>query len=228
MVTMRHFPFYCIVLMLVVFVSGCRYETYYTDFSESPPSHSCGTLRVFYKTPHIPPLSDTAVLEEKPPALSSHIASSQVQIFVYKGMRRMFVFSGDNLVGTFDVGLGRSPEGNKMVRGDKRTPEGFFKVWGKKPSSRFYKSIGIDYPTPAHAKRAYEMGIISRGLYESILRAHESGKLPPQDTPLGGHIYIHGGGALANWTNGCIAMNNKDIDVIYPLVTPGSSVSVYP
>ncbi len=52
--------------------------------------------------------------------------------------------------------------------------------------------------------------------------------MPPQKTPLGGEIYIHGGGVGGNWTWGCVAMNNEDIEEIYKLVNVGTRVAIYP
>lgn len=150
------------------------------------------------------------------------------KIFVYKSKRRMYVFDGDTIVRDYPIGLGKNPQGDKEREGDGKTPEGIFYVCKKNERSKFYKSIGLNYPSIAHAEKALMNGIISVSDYRRIEYAHRSNDTPPWDTPLGGYIFIHGGGAHSDWTEGCIALYNSDIDELFEMVRIGTPVYIYP
>ncbi len=149
-------------------------------------------------------------------------------IVVSKSKRRLYVFDGDTLVREYPIGLGKNPIGDKERANDGKTPEGEFKICGKNPKSRFYKSVAIDYPTPEDAEKAFSKGIITADQYKAIIMAHERGVMPPGDTPLGGYIFIHGGGAYGDWTDGCIALYNTDMDELYEIVSLGTPVYILP
>ena len=68
----------------------------------------------------------------------------------------------------------------------------------------------------------------SRAQYEAIMRALRAKKGPPQNTPLGGDIYIHGNGAQSDWTWGCVALENQDIRELYDSVNVGTPVKIEP
>src|SRR5258708_6114909 len=125
------------------------------------------------------------------------------KIVIKKGQRQLLLFSADKLVRTYRIGLGSSPVGDKVRQGDRRTPEGEFYIFTKNDKSAFYLSLGLSYPNATHAERGLRDGLITKAQYEAIMRALMAKKRPPQITPLGGDIYIHGNGASSDCTWDC-------------------------
>ncbi len=150
------------------------------------------------------------------------------ELFVYKEKRRLYVMDGDVLVRNYPIGLGKNPKGDKKCEGDGRTPEGSFFICFKNPRSRFFKSLALSYPTQRHAEQALAAGLISPTQYRDIILALDRLLQPPWDTPLGGEIYIHGGGAHGDWTDGCIALYNSDVEELYLMADRGTRVEVRP
>ena len=137
------------------------------------------------------------------------------RIVVHKGKRILELISGQNVVKSFRVALGREPRGHKAYEGDGRTPEGLYWLEAWKSDSRFHKSIRISYPNRA-----------------DLANAHSIGK------PVGGSIMLHGlpnelekwgpDHYLFNWTEGCIAVTNDEMDVIWNSVRPGTPIEIRP
>ena len=132
------------------------------------------------------------------------------RVVVHKGDRRMELWHHDELLRVFDVQLGFAPVGHKERQGDGRTPEGDYIVDRRNPRSAFHLSVGINYPRE-----------------EDIARAQELGVHP------GGDIFIHGRGpnhrrARGDWTAGCIAVRDREIEVVYAMVTDGTAVTILP
>ena len=150
------------------------------------------------------------------------------RIVVRKNERKLLLYSGNKLVRTYRVGLGLSPAGDKVREGDRRTPEGDFYVFTKNDKSAFYLSLGISYPNAAHAERGLQDGLISKSQHDTILAALKARTAPPQNTKLGGDIYIHGNGSRSDWTWSCIALENEDIRELFNLVDVGTPVSIKP
>jgi murein L,D-transpeptidase YafK len=148
------------------------------------------------------------------------------RIIVKKGERKLLLYSGGKLVRTYHVGLGLSPVGDKVREGDRRTPEGDFYVFTKNDKSAFYLSLGVSYPSASHAERGLRDGLINRAQYDSIMRALNAKTGPPQDTKLGGDIYIHGNGAGSDWTWGCVALENDDVRELFNAVPVGTPVRI--
>ncbi|MBS3805825.1 MAG: L,D-transpeptidase family protein, partial [Oleiphilaceae bacterium] len=127
------------------------------------------------------------------------------QVLVRKQERRLYLMAADDVVRSYRVSLGDNPSGHKLFEGDKRTPEGSYILDWRNPGSDFYKSIHISYPNEQDRTLAEAWG------------------LDP-----GGSIMIHGvpndAGDLAfayeglDWTNGCIAVSNAEMDEIWRLV----------
>jgi hypothetical protein len=129
---------------------------------------------------------------------------------------RLFVDPADRSVGCWPIALGVSddglyPPGPKLKRGDRKTPEGWYRT-ADRPQSSFYHAIVIYYPNAQDAALALIDGLIDRKTHNAILDALTTGRKPPQDTPLGGDVLIHGGGSSPDWTLGCVALDNHDID----------------
>jgi len=150
------------------------------------------------------------------------------RIEIRKQARTLKLFSGEELVREFRIGLGFNPVARKTNEGDGATPEGDYRVCVKNPESRFLLSLGLSYPNVTDADRSVDSGLISRAQHEMIVAAHEKGGRPPWDTPLGGEIYIHGNGSDSDWTLGCIALDDSDMQELYPAVRVGTEVHIRP
>jgi len=137
------------------------------------------------------------------------------EILVKKGERRMMLMQNGEPVRHYRISLGRNPEGHKLYYGDKRTPEGRYTLNGRNPNSDFYKSISISYPNSEDRRKAEAWG------------------MDP-----GGSIMIHGlpndAGEWAfafpglDWTKGCIAVTNEEMDEIWQLVEDGTPIEIRP
>lgn len=164
----------------------------------------------------------------------SAAALSNVWIRVSKEKRRVSVYRGPELVQTFAADMAYNYFADKERSGGEarpdqwRTPEGSFYVVHKNPESEFYKALVLNYPKVEDARRGLDSGLISRSQYEAIKRAQEEARIPPMNTDLGGWIEIHGegtGGATA-WTHGCVAVQNRAMDVLWDQVRVGTPVLV--
>jgi hypothetical protein len=155
-------------------------------------------------------------------------ALSNPILYVQKTERRLLLVDNKVLLRDYPIALGFQPKGDKYMRGDGRTPEGDFFVCVKNPSSKYYKGFGVNYPSPKHAEEAYLVGAITKEEYLRILRANEKGTLPPDNTRLGGDIFIHGGGAGRDWTLGCVALSNCDIEELFDVIPVGTPVKILP
>jgi L,D-transpeptidase catalytic domain len=132
------------------------------------------------------------------------------------------------------VALGREP-GAKRSRGDQRTPEGLYHVAGPAKPSRFHRFLPIDYPSAEDADRARREGRLSERDHARILSAHARDAPPPVDTPLGGGLGFHGEGerwrgdsAHLDWTYGCLAVRDAEIDFLAAHAPPGTPVRILP
>jgi murein L,D-transpeptidase YafK len=152
----------------------------------------------------------------------------QPRILVKKGERRLLLFSDGQLIRTYRIGLGLSPEGDKVRQGDRRTPEGDFYIFTRNDKSAFYLSLGVSYPNASHARRGLRDGLITKSQHDAIMRALKLKKTPPQNTALGGDIYIHGRGASSDWTWGCVALEDSDIRELFNAATVGTPVTILP
>jgi murein L,D-transpeptidase YafK len=132
-------------------------------------------------------------------------------IVVNKAARKMYLLHHDKVLKQYDFDLGFAPEGHKQFEGDGRTPEGTYIIDRRNPNSKFHLSIGISYPN--QTDRAF---------------AEAEGKSP------GGDIFIHGqpNGRMAakgrDWTYGCIAVTNDEIEEIYAMVKDGTVITIRP
>jgi murein L,D-transpeptidase YafK len=138
------------------------------------------------------------------------------------------LFDGDSTIRTYPIALGSTPEGDKEIEGDGKTPEGDFYIFGKNPNSKYFLSLGISYPNTEDADRGERSGLLAGDDAEQIRTAIAEMRIPPQKTRLGGEIYIHGGGNRSDWTQGCIAMTNDDIRELFDILHKGVPVSILP
>lgn len=161
-------------------------------------------------------------------------ADNGVWIDVDTSTHTLSVMQGNVIQTVFkNVAIGRyGTTWSKMTKDDK-TPLGRFRVGWINENSRYYRFFGLNYPNLDTAKRALDENRITEETWLSILEAKSMGKTPPQNTPLGGHIGIHGIGRgdqeihhEYNWTNGCIALTNEQIDRLGKWIKPGILVNI--
>jgi murein L,D-transpeptidase YafK len=137
------------------------------------------------------------------------------RVVVLKSERKLVLMRGDRVIEAYTVALGRYPVGHKQREGDERTPEGVYTLDQKLPKSLFYKAIHISYPNP-----------------NDLAQARRLGAKP------GSRIEIHGlpndwdaktlGHPMLDWTNGCIAVTNREMDQIWAMVDPGTPIEIFP
>ncbi|MGI8738321.1 MAG: L,D-transpeptidase family protein [Gammaproteobacteria bacterium] len=199
----------------LIWISACVH-TPPSGQPEDAPAH---------KRDAAPPVTPTPFEAEEMPVT---IPSEGWFILVTKASRQMAVYSDGEIVHRYNIGLGFQPSGHKRWEGDGRTPEGDYSVAMKNPQSRYFLSLGLNYPLPSDAAAGYAKGRISREQYQTIEEAHNARNVPPWNTRLGGEIFIHGRGASSDWTRGCIALENDDMQQLYNLVDVGTPVTIIP
>lgn len=134
---------------------------------------------------------------------------SVTRLHVLKGDRLMRLEVGDRVVREYRIGLGFEPDGPKRYQGDGRTPEGLYKIDRRNPRSAFHLSLGVSYPSP-----------------EDRIAAWSKGRSP------GGDIFLHGSPngmdpePSGDWTMGCIAVRNAEIEEIWRLVPTGCPILI--
>jgi murein L,D-transpeptidase YafK len=160
------------------------------------------------------------------------------RLLIKKGERKLYVYQTVNgkekLAWAYSIALGNTPTGHKTRQGDGRTPEGDYYITHKNPKSNFYLSLGVSYPNIRDADEGLENGFITKAQHEAITAAIRSQSKPPQNTRLGGDIFIHGGGTgkllglIRDWTLGCVALENKDIKELFDLLPVKTPVKIAP
>ena len=129
------------------------------------------------------------------------------QIVVNKSRREMLLLRGNVILRQYRIALGRDPIGHKQQEGDGRTPEGRYVIDRRNPKSRYYLALHISYPNADDVERAQAAGV-----------------------PPGSDIMIHGlkDGERRDddWTQGCIAVTDEEMDEIWGLVPDGTSIVI--
>jgi murein L,D-transpeptidase YafK len=136
----------------------------------------------------------------------------------------------------FTVAWGRGGPGRKRRQGDKRTPEGIYRIVGFNDSDKFHFFMRLNYPNVKDAFYGLNNKLITQDEFDRIIESLKSGGLPPQDTELGGAIGIHGVGeenekklkihSRMNWTQGCMALTNAEISELRNYVSIGTEVVI--
>lgn len=132
------------------------------------------------------------------------------QILVLKEKRTMFLLNGNTALKKYDIALGGDPVGDKQIEGDQKTPEGVYYIDRRNPNSAYHLSLGISYPNDADVEAAKALG-----------------------KPPGGDIFIHGRagknrGFGSDWTAGCIAVSDDEIEEVYSMVRTGTPIVITP
>ena len=155
-----------------------------------------------------------------------------IVIRVYKQKRLLEAWDGDRLLLSCRVSLGfGAGEGRKRREGDGRTPEGSYFVCTKNAASRFHRALGVSYPNARDAREALARGEIDANTCRRIAFAAENGLRPDWQTPLGGFIMLHGehpDGRAGDWTAGCVALKNADMEALFALARIGDAVEISP
>lgn len=136
-------------------------------------------------------------------------------IVVEKQRRRLTLYQAGFPVGTYRIALGKQPVGDKRQIGDNRTPEGLFHIDFKNPSSKFHMALHISYPDAAHAARARARGVRAGG--DVMIHG-----LPTAYAELGAKHSEY------DWTEGCIAVTNAEIEQIWRAVPNGAPIQIKP
>ncbi len=210
-----------LILTILLALTACAKRFGPVSVSAEPATKTRAIIRAPQAAPRGIPL-DPPNTADQPLVLKSP------RIVVKKADRKLFLYSDDKLVRTYRIGLGLSPIGDKIRQGDRRTPEGDFYIFTKNDKSAFYLSLGISYPNAAHADRGLREGLITRAEYDAIKTALKAKKTPPQNTRLGGDIYIHGNGAGSDWTWGCVALEDRDVRELFQAIPVGTPVRIEP
>ncbi|MCE8002469.1 L,D-transpeptidase family protein [Billgrantia ethanolica] len=159
---------------------------------------------------------------------------SEVWVLVDDRESSLSVYRGNALVERFaPVSLGRSGANTMRTYGGNVTPKGEFRVNRFNWESQWHIFIGIDYPTPSHARTALETGLYTEQDYADYFAYYRRHGYPPQQTVLGGFIGIHGLGradpevhASYHWTQGCVAVTDAQIERLSELIDIGTRVVI--
>jgi murein L,D-transpeptidase YafK len=160
-----------------------------------------------------------------------HFKPAVPALEVWKAKREMWLQQDGHTMRKFRVKLGGEPTAAKLHQGDGRTPVGHYYVSEKRPNSPFRHFLGISYPNVDDAERGFAAKLITADQWADILFANLRGEPPPWRTPLGGRVGIHGHGGRhardSDWTEGCIAVSDDDIDYLFPIVPLGTPVNIH-
>lgn len=137
------------------------------------------------------------------------------RVVVLKSRREMLLLRDGRVLRAFHVSLGPHPVGAKHAEGDGRTPEGHYVLDWRNPDSRYYLSIHISYPNAADIKRAERLGVDPGG--DVMIHG-----LPP------GFAFVKAGRHLRDWTEGCIAVTDREMDQIWAMVDTGTPIDILP
>ncbi len=163
-------------------------------------------------------------------------AAAGWELEVSKSRRELLVKNGPKVERRYKIATGRGGRGDKQSTGDNRTPTGRYRIVRFNDGSRFAFFMHLNYPNLKDAFYGLKNEVITRADFDRIITALRTGRVPPQNTRLGGLIGIHGlGDATAeqrrlhdkvDWTEGCIALDNDDIEDLRRYVTVGTVVVI--
>lgn len=168
------------------------------------------------------------------PVLSA--VDSGYHLEIIKSRKELHLKRGNHTFRIFKVSFGKGDSLPKRVRGDNRTPVGNYKVLDFKSDSKFHYFMQLNYPNMIDAWHGYKTQLITPDEFKQIALANKNQEMPPQNTALGGYIGIHGLGELSdeklkihkalNWTEGCIALTNNEINILRRYISRGTQVVI--
>ncbi len=168
-------------------------------------------------------------LLSKPIMILTIEPAASYQLVVKKSERKLYLYNDkQKLLKTYKIALGFAPIGTKQKQGDGATPEGEYYLTHKNPKSSYYLSLGVSYPNNKDAASGLQRKLISPTQHDAIVAATKAQAKPPQNTKLGGDIFIHGGGNSSDWTLGCIALDNQDIKELFDWLPVKTPVKILP
>ena len=169
-------------------------------------------------------------------AAHSPLSLPRFELEIHKSKRVLLVKQGTRIAKRYVAATGRGGLGDKRIRGDNKTPEGVYYITGFNEDSAFDMFFRLNYPNAKDGYFGLKRDLIDRDDFGRILDAQRQDRLPPQDTPLGGAIGIHGIGEenhdrlhvqrWQNWTQGCIALTNREIRELRRFVEVGTRVVI--
>jgi murein L,D-transpeptidase YafK len=163
-------------------------------------------------------------------AFATQPGERRYRLLIKKSERKLYLYQIDHgqerLVKTYRMVLGPNPIGAKQKQGDGATPVGDYYITHKNGRSKFYLSLGLSYPNISDADGGLKSGLITKTQHQSIVDAIRRQEKPPQNTGLGGDIFIHGGGTGNDWTLGCIALENDEIRELFDLLPVKTPVKI--
>ena len=136
-------------------------------------------------------------------------------IVVHKSKRQMLLLREGKVIRRYKIGLGQSPVGHKQRQGDSKTPEGLYTISGRNPASNYHLALQISYPNDTDLERASAAGDDPGG----DIMIHG---LPNDETKSDRHT------RMSDWTMGCIAVTNEEIEEIWNLVPDGTPIQINP
>lgn len=137
------------------------------------------------------------------------------KIIVYKKNRELRLLKGADTIKIYRIYLGSNPVGPKERQGDGRTPEGAYTIDWRKANSSYHRALHISYPNSSDKERARKQGISPGGLI--MIHGLPNGFVPPRD-----------GRPLPDWTDGCIAVTNTEIEELWRCIPDGTSIILLP
>lgn len=161
-------------------------------------------------------------------------ADDEVRLLIDTRALTLELIKGNQTIALMEnIAIGRNGAGFKQHFGDDVTPIGTYKISWINNDSSFYRFYGFSYPSVDNADKALRKGLLSKKNHTAIINAHIRNILPPQNTSIGGRIGLHGLGAadkaihkMMNWTHGCIALTNQQMDLLLPWLSKGVQVII--
>lgn len=164
--------------------------------------------------------------------VSSNTFAAINLVVVHKNLRILQTWDHGELVKQYKIRLGTNPVGPKIQRGDAKTPEGIYFLDFKSPNSNFYKKFHVTYPNSIDQARARELGVDPGDSIFIHGQPNDISYVTPVLRSLGiedwGEELIRSALAYIDWTNGCIALSNSDMDEFYSSVPSNTKLIIFP
>ncbi len=193
-----------LILILVLIIIGLGLSYAYSKYSRYLPTLDAAPRQV------LSPLDINNIRQNTP----------ITRVIVYKAERRLELLHHNQLITSYSMRLGFDPMGHKVKEGDGKTPEGSYVIDWRNPNSQFYKSLHISYPNAQDKAKAQALGVSAGGdiMIHSSANNRQIQALPKMMKYM----------PRNDWTWGCIAVKNVDMDEIWKLVDNGTPIIIFP